>query len=104
MGKVSNREEFGSRLLKADYHGCMLKVTRSSIPSHIGTEGILIQETATTFRIITPHNKLRIVPKKDTAFSFRFGSQLLTIYGNNFSSSTSNRSTKRFKVNSKLYV
>jgi hypothetical protein len=40
-------------LVRADYHGCVVRVERSKIPSLIGIEGIVLKENKTTFEILT---------------------------------------------------
>ena len=52
------REPDGNRLLKADFHGAIMTVVRSTIPTTIGVRGILLQETYRSFKIITEANKL----------------------------------------------
>lgn len=86
-----------AKLLKADLHGCCLKVTRSKCPSLIGLEGIVLLETEQTFQIITPQNQLRVVPKANNVFTFVVSSQVVTLYGNNFTYRSSDRSARKFK-------
>lgn len=50
-------------LLRADFHGCMVKVTQSKCPSYVGVCGIIIQDTKETFKII---NSKDIVKSKNT--------------------------------------
>ena len=74
-----HRHTFPTKLLKADFHGCILTgrvincsikdtpdsdllVTRSKCPSNVGTTGIMIQETEGTFQIVTRDNKLKGSP------------------------------------------
>ena len=47
------------QIAKADYHGCLLMITRSKCPSHIGIKGIVVLETKNTFQIICEDDKLR---------------------------------------------
>ena len=47
------------KVMKADYHGSILRVWRSKCPNYVGTEGILVQETQNTLRLITKENKMK---------------------------------------------
>lgn len=51
--------QLNQKVMKADYHGSMMKVWRSKCPSYVGTEGILLQETQNTLRLIAKDNKIR---------------------------------------------
>lgn len=44
---------------KADLHGCLITVQKSKCPSYIGTEGIVLQETQNTFKLICKDDKLK---------------------------------------------
>jgi len=48
-----------AKILKADMHGCCIKVIRSKCPSFVGLEGIVLLETERTFQIITRHNQFK---------------------------------------------
>lgn len=39
-------------LLNADYHGCEFSVIQSRCPSYVGVEGIVLQETQNTFKVL----------------------------------------------------
>ncbi|KAL6067308.1 RNase P/RNase MRP complex subunit, variant 3 [Balamuthia mandrillaris] len=54
-----NATNFQAKLLKADLHGCIMRVIRSKCPSYLGMEGILAQETEHTFQLITKKNQLK---------------------------------------------
>ena len=47
------------RLLKADYHGSIITVTRAKCPSLVGACGIVLQETKNTLKIITKDDRLK---------------------------------------------
>ena len=49
----------GEKLLKADFHGCDMSITRSSCPSRVGLSGICVKETRGTFTLITPSDELK---------------------------------------------
>eukprot|EP00054_Salpingoeca_dolichothecata_P035163 m.4664 g.4664 ORF g.4664 m.4664 type:complete len:231 (+) comp5120_c0_seq1:86-778(+) len=86
------------RLLKADFHGAIIKVTRSKCPTLVGLEGILIQETERTFRIVTQQDQLKCLPKKNSVFSVEFQGLTFSLYGNHLQYRSSERAvSKRFK-------
>lgn len=47
------------KVLKADYHGCYLTVSKSKCPSYVGTTGIVLMETKNIFKIITKDDKFK---------------------------------------------
>lgn len=47
------------KLLRADYHGCMIVVASSDCSSYVGLRGIVVQETRNVFRLITEENKVK---------------------------------------------
>ena len=47
-------------------------MTSSRNPSLIGIKGIVIEETASTFRFVTQQDKVKTVPKDGTKFSISF--------------------------------
>ena len=48
--------------------GCLLRVTRSSLPEDIGLEGIVLLESKNQFTVITKRNCIRKINKKDHVF------------------------------------
>jgi len=86
-----------AKIVKADFHGAILKVVKSTCPSYIGVTGILVQETEATFKLISKENILKVVPKKNNVFTFDIGILTITIYGNHFILRSSERSVKKFK-------
>lgn len=85
------------KLLKADYHGCHLTVSRSKCPSYVGTSGIVIQETKNVFKIITAEDKLKTIPKAANVFTFECQGFVFTLHGNHFRFRPSERSARKFK-------
>ncbi|KAJ9095984.1 hypothetical protein QFC21_005346 [Naganishia friedmannii] len=49
-------EQFSSRIVKADFTGAIIRVKKAKNPSLIGHSGIVIQETAETFKLVTTAN------------------------------------------------
>lgn len=51
--------EAARRLMNADLHGAILRVTKSKCPSFVGATGILLQETRNSFVLVTVNNRLK---------------------------------------------
>jgi len=86
-----------SRLLKADFHGSIIYVSRSKCPSLIGISGIVLLETANTFKIVTKQNILKVIPKANTIFILQAGNNEVTLYGNHFCYRAADRAARKFK-------
>jgi len=95
--KVKNQFEMAPKLLRADLHGAIIKVIKSNQPSLVGIEGIILQETTKTFKIITPQNTLKVIPKIKTVFTLVVRGFLVTLHGLHFEKSSPIRSKDRFK-------
>ena len=54
-----NQMQLNQRVMKADYHGSIVRVCRSKCPSYVGIEGILLKETQNTLQLISKDNKIR---------------------------------------------
>ncbi|KAK9703878.1 RNase P/RNase MRP complex subunit, variant 2 [Basidiobolus ranarum] len=54
----SSPSVFSQKILKADFHGCLLTVVKSKCPYYIGISGILVQEKRNVFNIITQNDRL----------------------------------------------
>ncbi|XP_078368475.1 ribonuclease P protein subunit p29-like [Oculina patagonica] len=93
----SNLKIMYPKLLRADYHGCILNVSQSKCPSYVGTCGILLQETKNAFKIITKDDKLKMIPKAHSVFTFELEGFMFTIHGNHFRYRSSERSARKFK-------
>nr|SVE93964.1 EOG090X0GV5 [Scapholeberis mucronata] len=93
----ANQDMLYQRIAKADYHGCLLMVTRSKCPSYIGTKGIVVLETKNTFQIICEDDKLRMIPKRDSVFTFVISRWNFTLFGNHMNIRPSERAARKFK-------
>ena len=109
------------KIAKADYHGCLLMVTRSKCPSYIGAKGIVVLETKNTFQIICEDDKLKsinflkfirqfeifnvihvfffgaVIPKRDSVFMFTISRWTFTLFGNHMNIRPSERASRKFK-------
>uniref|UniRef100_A0A8C4RVZ6 Ribonuclease P protein subunit p29 n=2 Tax=Erpetoichthys calabaricus TaxID=27687 RepID=A0A8C4RVZ6_ERPCA len=87
-----------SKLLKADFHGAIVTVTKSKCPSYVGTTGIILQETKHVFRIVTQHDRLKVIPKRNSVFTVEIDGFITHVYGSKFQLKSSERSAKKFKL------
>ncbi|KAF7369724.1 Ribonuclease P protein subunit [Mycena venus] len=58
------------KLLKADFHGSIMTVHQSKNTAILGISGIVIHETEGTFKVVTKENKLKVLPKRNSIFTF----------------------------------
>ena len=61
-----------TKLSKADFTGIHLFILSSRNPSLVGISGLVIEETASTFRLVSKDNLVRIIPKDGTQFKLSF--------------------------------
>ena len=57
-----------SKLVKADFSGARLKIVKSKNSLLVGTEGLIVRETARTFVLISPDDVVKTIPKEATVF------------------------------------
>ncbi|GFR70095.1 ribonuclease P protein subunit p29-like [Elysia marginata] len=86
------------KMMKADLHGCPLRVRKSKCPSYIGVEGIVIQETRNMFTLITTGDRVKRIPKANSVFTTVLGNAVFTIHGNHFLVRPGERAAKKFKT------
>ncbi|GAA5895395.1 RNase P/RNase MRP complex subunit [Sporobolomyces salmoneus] len=58
-----------TKLVKAEFVGCILSVKRAKNPSLVGLQGIVLQETQGTFKIVTPKSQVKVLPKQNSIFT-----------------------------------
>ncbi|KAL2018492.1 hypothetical protein VTK56DRAFT_777 [Thermocarpiscus australiensis] len=63
-------EGVAAKLASADFHGAGIEVVRSGCVSRVGIKGIVIKDSKFAFEVITPRNRLKLVPKEGTVFRF----------------------------------
>uniref|UniRef100_A0A8C4RUZ0 Ribonuclease P protein subunit p29 n=1 Tax=Erpetoichthys calabaricus TaxID=27687 RepID=A0A8C4RUZ0_ERPCA len=98
LSPESNPQMIQSKLLKADFHGAIVTVTKSKCPSYVGTTGIILQETKHVFRIVTQHDRLKVIPKRNSVFTVEIDGFITHVYGSKFQLKSSERSAKKFKL------
>uniref|UniRef100_A0A914BVM2 Ribonuclease P protein subunit p29 n=1 Tax=Acrobeloides nanus TaxID=290746 RepID=A0A914BVM2_9BILA len=78
LGNIQKPDE---RLLKADYHGCLLRVSDATNKSQIGLHGIVLYESKLTFQMITKKDKVIIIPKEGSTLQFVLNGKVFTLFG-----------------------
>ncbi|KAF8821838.1 hypothetical protein IE077_001491 [Cardiosporidium cionae] len=85
------------RLIRADLHGALISVERSTCPSYINHSGIMIQETYETFRLISEDNCLRTLIKRQSVFSVNVHGIKYHLYGKFLVHRTAERTKMKLK-------
>lgn len=93
----NNKHEAMNKLVRADYHGAIITVSRSKNPALVGLTGIILQETKNTFKVITQANQIKTLPKENSVFTFTIDGFTGTIYGRQFTVKSSERIHRKFK-------
>ncbi|KAL7753531.1 RNase P/RNase MRP complex subunit [Sorochytrium milnesiophthora] len=97
QGDCDTPGTFAQRLVKADYHGALITVVKAKCPTYVGLRGILISEQMNVFRIITPKNELKHIPKHGCQICFTVKDRVFTLYGDQLAFRASDRATRKFK-------
>ncbi|KAI1463021.1 RNase P/MRP, p29 subunit [Daldinia caldariorum] len=101
-----------AKLSAADLHGAKVEVSRSSCPSRVGLQGIVIKDARFVFEIITPKNQIKTVPKEGTVFRISVPpvqqgntvdsaqdqkAFIFEVHGDQFQYRSADRANKKFK-------
>jgi len=97
LNEESRQQQLQTRLCRADLHGALVKVTMASCPNHVGVEGLVIMETKNTLQIIGKDNKLRLIPKLGSSFTYVIDGYMFTLPGSSIDSKPAERATKKLK-------
>jgi len=97
VGEDVRQENLQSKLCRADLHGALVKVTKASCPSHVGVTGLIALETRNTVQIISKDNKLRILPKIGSSFTYKVSGYVFTLPGTSIDARPGERATKKIK-------
>ncbi|XP_023326524.1 ribonuclease P protein subunit p29 isoform X2 [Eurytemora carolleeae] len=90
-------QQIQMKICRADLHGAIIEVSKSDCGSQEGRKGICLLETKHTLQIISTDNKLRMIPKKGTTFSFEISGFRFSFPGSSFLSRPAERATKKPK-------
>ncbi|GAA6028502.1 hypothetical protein JCM8097_007250 [Rhodosporidiobolus ruineniae] len=100
-----------TKLVKAEFVGCLLSVKRAKNPSLVGLKGIVLQETQGMFKVVTPKSDIKVIAKQGSVFTLTLplrpsssspatASQELTfdLYGDSFAYRPADRVGKKWKA------
>ncbi|SCV70424.1 BQ2448_1818 [Microbotryum intermedium] len=99
-----------SKLVKAEFVGSILAVKRAKNPSLVGINGIVLQETQGTFKLVTATSQIKLVPKQGSVFNITLplaakddsdtSSQKLSfdLFGDQFAYRSAERVGKKWKA------
>ncbi|KZT40475.1 RNase P/MRP, p29 subunit [Sistotremastrum suecicum HHB10207 ss-3] len=65
---MPNGQSIQSKMTKADFHGAIVTVREAKNPCLLGCSGIIIHETENTFKVVTPKNSVKVIPKANSIF------------------------------------
>ncbi|GJN90275.1 hypothetical protein Rhopal_003277-T1 [Rhodotorula paludigena] len=101
-----------TKLVKAEFVGCLLSVKRAKNPSLVGLKGIVLQETQGTFKLVTPQSQVKVVAKQGTVFNIvlpLFSAApasprdlSLDLYGDSFAYRPADRVNKKWKAGTSM--
>lgn len=97
LNEETRQLQLQMRVCRADLTGACLTVASATCPSHVGMTGIVLMETKNTIQIIGQDNKLRLIPKLGSSFSFQISGYKFTIPGSSIHSKPAERITKKLK-------
>ncbi|XP_037068220.1 ribonuclease P protein subunit p29-like [Pollicipes pollicipes] len=86
------------QVCRADYHGALLRVLRSRCASYRGVSGLVLLETRGTFQLITPDNRLKLIPKEHSIFETSVDGFKIRLFGNNLLTRPVGRGMKKLKA------
>jgi len=97
LNEETRQLQLQMRVCRAELSGALLSVATASCPSHVGVTGIVVLESKNTLQIISEDNKLRLIPKLGSSFSFYFQGYKFTFPGSSVHSKPAERITKKLK-------
>lgn len=76
-------EQLLERVARMDYHGALISVSASKVPSLVGLEGIVVLETKSTFKLVLRDDTVRTVAKSACSFRLQANGKAYTLHGPN---------------------
>ncbi|KAF7492600.1 Ribonuclease P protein subunit p29 [Sarcoptes scabiei] len=98
LNEIKTKED-QLKLARIDFHGCYLMVYSSKNVSIVGLKGYVLQESKSTFRLLTEQDRLLTIPKTGTVFVFEHQDKVYKLNGYNIKMSSFNRSKAKPKLN-----
>ena len=81
VSEIGSKEE---DIARADLHGCFMTVTKTMCPPLLRKCGIVAMESLNTFTVVDQSDKVHVLPKRGSVFSFLINDCVVNIFGNNF--------------------
>lgn len=106
ISTTTNQSLLLNSLLRADYHGSIIRVVQSKSPCYVGIEGIVCKESMNSF-IIVRRGGTATVPKRGNVFECVIPSEsggvngrkiTFHLYGDQLAQHSALRSTKKYKA------
>lgn len=97
LSEETRQLQLQMRVCRADLTGALVTTSSASCPSMVGVSGIVVMETKNTLQILMKDNKLRLIPKSGSSFSFQVGGYKFTLPGSSILSKPAERITKKLK-------
>ena len=99
INNSNNEENILNKILKADLHGALLTVKKSTNKNNIGISGIVLFESKRTFNLLTEKNTIKTILKNGCIFETKlnFNNMNILIYGDNFIYKSAERTKIKFK-------
>lgn len=85
------------KLLRADFHGAPITVVHSKVDSYIGLQGIVINETLRTFKVVSPQDKKLTLIKDEIVFQVEVEGRFFILNGNCLVYRSIDRTKVKFK-------
>jgi len=87
-----------TKLLNADFHGAHFAVIAAKNPDVVHLQGIVVQETKNTFKMIDKQDKILTIPKMGTIFAFEAKGKICKLHGSAIVVASHQRSKSRIKA------
>ena len=98
-----NQDAMLAKLVRADLHGCMLFVMHSACKSMLGIGGIVLYESRNMFHVMAPSGVCKSIPKRGVVVRIPYRNGIsFVVFGNRFRYSPSERSSRKFKSQTRL--
>lgn len=97
INKNDSELAIASKMLKADLHGALIKVVKSTNANNLGIEGLVIYESKRTINILNSKNKVKTILKNGNVFEIKLNDVVVQILGDNFIYKSSERTKIKFK-------
>jgi len=97
LNEETRQLQLQMRVCRAELTGALVTVASAHCPGHVGLTGLVVMETKNTLQIIGEDNKLRLIPKTGSSFSFQHGGYKFTVPGSSIDSKPAERITKKLK-------